>query len=57
MAGNDLRIMTPEILEILTNKEAIAMANMKSGISGAKKIWEQLKKIYNLKFRRTMPYC
>ncbi len=46
MAGNDLRIMTPEILEILTNKEAIAINQDPLGKQGyrfmdhkGKEIW------------------
>jgi alpha-galactosidase len=36
MAGNDLRNMTPEIKEILTNKEVIALNQDKRGIQGSK---------------------
>ncbi len=46
MAGNDLRIMTPDILEILTNKEAIAIDQDPLGKQGyrfmdhrGKEIW------------------
>jgi alpha-galactosidase len=46
MAGNDLRVMTPEILEILTNKEAIAIDQDPMGKQGyrfmdhlGKEIW------------------
>jgi len=46
MAGNDLRIMTPEILDILTNKEAIAINQDPLGKQGyrfmdhpGKEIW------------------
>jgi alpha-galactosidase len=31
MAGNDLRIMTPEVLKILTNKDALAIDQDKLG--------------------------
>ncbi len=39
MAGNDLRAMTPEIKDILTNKEAIAVDQDPLGMQG-RKIWD-----------------
>lgn len=36
MAGNDLRVMTPEVLAILTNKEAIAIDQDKLGKQGTR---------------------
>jgi alpha-galactosidase len=39
LAGNDLRSMSPAILEILTNREVIAVDQDKDGIQG-KRIWK-----------------
>jgi alpha-galactosidase len=36
MAGNDLRLMSPEVLAILTNKEAIAIDQDKLGKEGTR---------------------
>jgi alpha-galactosidase len=36
MAGNDLRMMSPEIIEILTNKEAVAVNQDPRGVQGHK---------------------
>ena len=39
LAGNDLRSMTPAILEILTNREVIAVNQDKDGKQG-KRVWK-----------------